>query len=65
MKKSGDRDIESLKAQIMERILEMVECAENIDCMDNFEIYLKYVNGEFVTKLEFSNKNKQNHKGTE
>jgi hypothetical protein len=65
MKKGTSKDIENLKAQIMERILEMVECAENIDCMDNFEIYLKYVDGEFITKLEFSNRNRQNSKKIE
>jgi len=48
----------TLKKQIMYKAAEMVDCIIKIGRQDYFEITIKHVNGELVTKLEFSDKDK-------
>jgi hypothetical protein len=47
-----------LKNKIINKISEMVDCIIKIGRQDYFEITIKHVNGELVTKLEFSDKDK-------
>lgn len=47
-----------LKERIVEKAREMVDCIEKIGKTDYFEINIKHVNGEIISKTEFSNKEK-------
>jgi len=47
-----------LKERIIEKAREMVDCIEKIGKTDYFEINIKHVNGEIISKTEFSNKEK-------
>ncbi|HWQ30192.1 MAG TPA: hypothetical protein VN549_04305 [Negativicutes bacterium] len=49
---------DKLKDMVMKKALELVECAEKIGRQDFFEISIKHVNGELITKLECTNKDK-------
>lgn len=49
---------ELLKNKIAAKAIEMVECAEKIGKQDFFEINIKHINGELITKMEFSDKDK-------
>lgn len=52
------KKITLLKEVVVNKVLEMVDCAINVDKLDFFEINLKHVNGELITKVEFSDKDK-------
>lgn len=55
----GDRRMtDKLKRLVMEKALELVECAEKIGRQDFFEINIKHINGELITKLECTNKDR-------
>lgn len=49
---------EKLKDLVLRKALELVECAEKIGRQDFFEISIKHINGELITKLECTNKDK-------
>ena len=49
---------DKLKDLILKKALELVECAEKIGRQDFFEINIKHINGELITKLECTNKDK-------
>lgn len=51
-------EIDVLKSKILAKAAEMVECAGKIGKENFFEINIKHVNGELVTKMEFSDKEK-------
>lgn len=50
--------VSKLKERIIEKAGEMVDCIERIGKTDYFEINIKHVNGEIISKTEFSNKEK-------
>lgn len=52
------KKVELLREVVVSKVLEMVKCAENVGKLDFFEINLKHVNGELITKIEFSDKDK-------
>jgi hypothetical protein len=47
-----------LKKQIVIKVSELVDCIERLDKQDYFEISMKHVNGELISKTEFSEKDK-------
>ncbi|HYE10543.1 MAG TPA: hypothetical protein VEF53_10240 [Patescibacteria group bacterium] len=47
-----------LKEKIVERAGELVACIEKIGKTDYFEINIRHVNGEIISKTEFSEKEK-------
>jgi hypothetical protein len=47
-----------LKERIVERAGELVDCVERIGKTDYFEINIRHVNGEIISKTEFSEKEK-------
>jgi hypothetical protein len=49
----GKENDESLRDRVIEKVIEMLECAKNIDNGGNFEITIKYINGELTTKIGF------------
>lgn len=51
-------DINKLKSNVVEKVSEMVDCVSKIGKQDFFEIHLKIANGEVITKVEFSDKDK-------
>jgi hypothetical protein len=48
----------TLKDKIIDKAAEMVDCITQIGRQDYFEISIKHINGELVTKMEFSDKDK-------
>ena len=48
----------TLKDKIINKAAEMVDCASMIGRQDYFEITIKHINGELITKMEFSDKDK-------
>jgi hypothetical protein len=53
-----DNDKKQLKRKIVERAGELVDCIEKIGKSDYFEINIRHVNGEIISKTEFSEKEK-------
>lgn len=51
-------DIHKVKSNIVDKVSEMFDCVAKIGKQDFFEIHLKIVNGEVITKVEFSDKDK-------
>ncbi len=49
---------DKLKDLVLQKASELVECAEKIGRQDFFEISIKHINGELITKLECTNKDK-------
>jgi len=49
---------DKFKDLVLKKTLELVECAEKIGRQDFFEISIKHINGELITKLECTNKDK-------
>jgi len=49
---------DKFKDLVIKKTLELVECAEKIGRQDFFEISIKHINGELITKLECTNKDK-------
>lgn len=47
-----------LKERIIEKTGELVDCVQRIGKADYFEINIKHVNGEIISKTEFSEKDK-------
>jgi hypothetical protein len=50
-----DKDI-ILKERIVEKVTEMLDCAKNVDCGGGFEIIIRYIKGELITKIDFLDK---------
>lgn len=49
---------DSLKNKIINKAAEMVDCIMKIERQDHFEITIKHIKGELVTRMEFSDKDK-------
>jgi hypothetical protein len=47
-----------IKKQIVSKVSELVDCVEKLEKLDYFEITVKHVNGELISKTEFSEKDK-------
>ena len=51
-------ELHKLKSNVVEKVSEMVDCVSLIGKQDFFEVHIKVVNGEVITKVEFSDKDK-------
>ena len=49
---------DKLKNKLLEKVSNMLDHLEEIGWQDFFDIHLKVVNGEIITKVEFSDKDK-------
>lgn len=49
---------DKLKSLVLKKTLELLECAEKLGRQDFFEISIKHINGELISKLECTNKDK-------
>lgn len=47
-----------LKERIVEKVGELMDCIEQLGKTDYFEISIKHMNGDVVSKTEFSEKEK-------
>lgn len=52
------KDDRGLKERISEKAGELVDCIEKMGKTDYFEINIRHVNGEIISKTEFSEKEK-------
>ena len=48
---------EGLKGSIISKVDELVDCVQRLGKTDFFQITVKYVNGELITRTDFSDNN--------